>query len=234
MTGWRRTAAALGAGIGIAACLVIGSGTMPVRGVVPLPVATPSLPVTIPSLPIPSLPIPTVPLPTPSVPLPSLPLPSPSLPIPSLPLPSIELGSPLPSLGTPRPSPTPGEPGASALVDGPRPADSGQDEDADGSPPPASEEGGPPGAPGDGPIVDDQPWVAEPLPLPPSLPSVGSWLVPALGAAVPALLVVLLVAAQIIGGAAGLRAAGVTLDRSGAHVPPWLGSRKHGIGRPPT
>jgi hypothetical protein len=56
------------------------------------------------------------------------------------------------------------------------------------------------------------------------LPSIGSWLVPSLGVAVPALLVAGLVLVQVLGGATAIRAARGMLDRVGTNVPPWLRS----------
>lgn len=233
----RRGILSLLAGVAMAASLAIGAGADPVRGVGPLPLSSPPVP-------IPSLPLPSLPVPVPSLPQASLPVPVPSLPVPSLPLPSVPAPTipPLPSFPLPLPSPglplpSIGQPTPGAGSPSPAPGDASPDaSDApDGASGPSTsdrDDTEPPGAPGDdvtggvsggirgAPFA--RPLVLEAPPLPPSLADVGSWLVPGLAVAVPALLVAGLVALEILSGALGVRVARGGLDRIGAVVPHWL------------
>ncbi|MGH2428307.1 MAG: hypothetical protein ACRDGV_05395 [Candidatus Limnocylindria bacterium] len=146
-----------------------------------------------------------------------------------LPLPTIDLGTPLPTIdlglspgpsgSTPPASPSARSEGASphaseAPLDVPgrsgggRPSTAGDSDSRSGDEPAAG------GA--------DRPRLRDVPPLAPTLPDVGSWLVPALGAAVPALIVALLVALQLAGGAAGLGLARAALERLATAAPPWI------------
>jgi len=60
--------------------------------------------------------------------------------------------------------------------------------------------------------------------MPPTLPDAGSWLVPAVGVAVPALIVAIIVVGQLIGGAAGLGLARAALERVRSVTPTWMRS----------
>ena len=181
-----------------AACLVMGVGPPPIRAVDPLP-------------------------------LPSIDL--------GTPLPSIDRGTPLPSidLGTPLPSVPPGSASAAAspstfpspisaepaeALPTPSPSSSPDDlflpragrSSSRGVVPTAAEAGG---------LIPGKPSLPELPPLMPALPDAGSWLVPVIGVAVPALIVALIVAAQVIGGAAGLRIARGALERIASIKPAW-------------
>ncbi|HUH07560.1 MAG TPA: hypothetical protein VML96_07110 [Egibacteraceae bacterium] len=157
-----------------------------------------------------------------------------------LPLPSIDLNSPLPSidLNSPLPSTRPenGSPGASSSAS-PSPATSAQlEESAAPSSTIVSDDLVLPGA-GRSAAPDDRanaagaagavtgrtsiPGLSPPTP---TLPDAGSWLIPVMGVAVPALIVALIVVAQVIGGAAGLRLARVALDRMMSLAPAWTRS----------
>jgi hypothetical protein len=187
----------------LAVSLAVSVGAPSVRGVGPLP--STGLPFPTVRLPVPtvSLPLPTIRLPLPTV---SLPLPTVSLPLPSVspPLPTAPSAS-----GTPRPtdeSASAGSAGPSSSV-------------GDGAAGGGSQRSGPQ-APGDATQAGLQ--VPGVVVVPPSLPNVGTWLVPSLGVAVPALLVAVLVLVQVLSGAAGIRATRGVLDRVGTHVPPLL------------
>jgi hypothetical protein len=212
--------------VALSTSLAISVGAPAVRGLGPLP--STGLPLPTVSLPLPTLPLPTVslPLPTVSLPLPTLPLPTVSLPLPtvSLPLPTVSL--PVPTLS---PTPSPPLPTLTAPPGSgtPQPTDGSQEAASTGAN--ASPDGGAsdngsggsgPDIPGDATQAGLQ--VPEAAVVAPSLPNVGTWLVPGLGVAVPALLVVVLVIVQVFGGAAGIRATRGMLDRVGMHVPPWL------------
>jgi hypothetical protein len=213
----RRGLGAIGllAWLAVSTSLAIGLGTPPVRAE-PLPLPSP-----LPSIGLPS-PLPSIGLPSP---LPSIDL----SPLPSIdlsPLPSIGLGTPLPtlSLGL-SPSPAPSTATSSSAAPSERP-------DASASNTPEPDASGAPGAGGGGPVsagadaTRGQISVPEAPPLAPSLPDLGSWLVPTLGVAVPAAVVAVLVALQLIGGAAALRVVRGSLDRIGSHVPSWLRSNE--------
>lgn len=214
----RRSAAVLLAGVALAASLAVGAGAHPVRGVGPLPLPSPPIP--LPSVPLPSVPLP---LPSPSVPMPSIPVPSIPVPSPSLPLPS--LGQPTPELGPPTPSP-----GGESLSQDDTSTPSTSDRDDTDPPGRAGDDvtGGVSGGTRTAPFL--RPWVLDVPPVPPSLADVGSWLVPGLAIAVPALLMVALVALEILSGAVGVRVARGGLDRIGSFVPSWL--RPGAPGRP--
>lgn len=62
------------------------------------------------------------------------------------------------------------------------------------------------------------PELSAPVPV---LPPLGTWLVPAIGVAVPALVGAAFLALQLLGGAAGLRMVRRTLDRVAAAAPRW-------------
>jgi hypothetical protein len=222
----RRSLAILIAGAGLAASVAVGAGADPVRGVGPLPVPIPPTP--IPSLPLPSLPLPgpSLPLPSPSLPapIPSLPLPSLPLPVPSpsLPLPSVGTGLPTSPVGTPSPIPGRATPSAAPSPAG-RSAAGTSDRDDTGTPAAPSDDvtGGVSGGTRTAPFT--RPTVPAGPPIPPSLPGVGSWLIPALGIAVPVLFLAALMAVQVLSGVVGLQVARGGLRRIGAMVPPWLG-----------
>ena len=197
----------------LAVSLAISAGAPAVRGIGPLPstgLPLPTVSLPLPSLPLPSLPVPTVglPLPTVSLPLPTI---SPPLPTASLPLPSVS--PPLPTSPSGSATPRPSDAGASAASAGPS---SSADEGAAGG----GSQGSGPDAPGDATQAGLQ--VPGVVVVPPSLPNVGTWLVPSLGVGVPAILVAVLVLVQVLSGAAGIRATRGMLDRIGTHVPPWL------------
>jgi hypothetical protein len=204
--GWGATG--LLAWLAICTSLAIGLGTPPVRaGPLPLPSALPSL---------------------------GLPTPLPSLGLPT-PLPSIGLPTPLPSIGTPLPtlslafSPSPAPSGASSS---PATSESAASSPSVGTKPGASGDAGggangiASGVPATTAAPASQLSVPQAPPLPPSLPDLGSWLVPTLGVAVPAVVVAALVALQLIGGAAALRVVHASLDRIGSYVPSWLSSNE--------
>jgi hypothetical protein len=218
----RRSVAALLAGAALAASLAVGAGGNPVHGVGLLPLPSPPMPHT--SVPLASipLPLPSVPVPTPSPPLPSVPLPLPSLPVPTPSLPLPTLGQPTPDLGTPTPSPGGVTPDSSATEDDASTlTTSGRDDTEPPGPPGSEVTGGVSGGTRTAPFA--RPRILEAPPVPPSLADVGSWLVPGLAVAVPALLLAALVAFEILSGAIGVRAARGGLDRVGSFVPHWLG-----------
>jgi hypothetical protein len=190
-----------------------------------LPVPLPSLPVPLPSLPLPSVsqPLPSVSLPLPSV---SQPLPSVSLPLPSVSqaLPSVSV--PLPSLSPPSTAsagtsaaPASTAAGARAVGSAPVPVDASDavasaSEDASGDPSRddrgvAGDRRPPPGAGR----------VAAPAPQP---GGAASWLVPSLAFGVPLLLVIGVVLAQVLGGAAVLGLARRVLSRFPGPMPRWV------------
>jgi len=210
--GWARLvgpAAGMAAG-GLALTLLAGS---PVAGAGPipsLPIALPSLPLpplpslplpplptikppplpvlslvpTLPPLPLPTLALPTLALPTlpvPSLPVPTLPVPSvpvPSLPLPSNPLPSSPIGSPGASAAAPPVSPVPGASGSAV-----EPGSSGNaSPSAAAGGLPASLDGGP-GDQGGSPFA---------------------FALPLLIAGIPIAIVILIVIAQVAGGAVWL------------------------------
>ena len=145
-------------------------------------------------------------------PLPSLDLPLPSEDLLS-PLPSLDLGTPLPTLdlGSPLPSAPTGvlptqEPSGLAV-----PSVQG------GGEPPSSSPTGGVGSP----VTGSRAIVPEAPPLATVLPG-DSLLVPALGVAVPVLIVGALVMLQVLGGAAALRVARGALDRLAVAAPAWL------------
>lgn len=217
---------------GIVAAAVAGGGltVSATAGMSPL-VSVPSLPVPAPSLPPPSLPLPTLPLPSQLVPsLPASPLPSvlPSIgssvlptALPSLPLLSTAAPSPRQagSSATPRATAsvrtfaTPGSsvaggsdaPSASGGQGGARPASPAGTDTPTPDPDPAAElvGGGAASVPGD----------------------FSGVLVPALAIGVPALLVLAVLTAQLLGGAAALPAVRRTLGGIGLRLPGrWTGS----------
>jgi hypothetical protein len=144
-----------------------------------LPLSLPTLPPPLPTPPLPSLPLPSLPLPPlPSLPLPSLPLPSASPSIPALP--SISPPTPPPSASVPA---TPGPSSGSASAAPPLPGSSGSTPAAGGT----VDQSPPPGASGS----DGQP-------LPPS--PLEQFLVPGLLVAVPAFLLIAIIALQVAGG----------------------------------
>lgn len=216
----RPPVALLLAGAAVVASLAFGAGAHPVSALGP--VSLPSLPVPVPSLPLPSLPLPTLPVPVPSIPLPSASIPPPSLPVPvpSTPPPSLGIELPSPDLGTPSSGPSATPPaGASASPAGTAGRTSDRDDTALGGPT-DDVTGGVSGGTRTAPFA--RPLVLEAPPVPPSVADVGSWLVPGLAVAVPALLVAALVALEILTGAVGVRVAGGGLDRIGSFVPHWL------------
>ena len=147
----------------------------------PLPTILPPLPtVPLPTLPpAPTLPLPTIPLPT--VPVPTLPVPTlpvPSLPVPSLPVPTLPLSSGGPAAGSPSPSSS-GDPSTSPAPLGPGLASAGP-----------SASGGAPGSVTD-PTVDQG-----------SAPF--GFVLPLLIAGIPIAVILLIVGLQIAGGAAWL------------------------------
>ena len=156
-----------------------------------------------------------------------------------LPLPTIDLGTPLPTidLGTPLPtgsaspsgSPStpsrPAEPTVRPRESAPAPSPSSSLDEllmprSDRSPP-LRDGAIVPGADGPGPGL---PGIPDLPPVIPTLPDAGSWLIPVAGVAVPALLVALVVAGQVVGGAAGLRLARTALGRMASAAPPWTRS----------
>ncbi|MGH2385284.1 MAG: hypothetical protein ACRDGB_09580 [Candidatus Limnocylindria bacterium] len=202
-----------------AACLVLGVGPPPIRAVDPLPLPSIDL----------GTPLPSIDL---STPLPSIDL--------GTPLPSIDLGTPLPSidLGTPLPSVPPESASAAASPSTFPSLSSAEPAEALPTPSPSSSPDGlflpragrspnmgtvATSAETDG-LIPGKPSVPELPPLMPGLPDAGSWLVPVIGVAVPALVVALVVAAQVIGGAAGLRIARGTLERIASIKPAWTRS----------
>lgn len=183
------------------------------------------------SLPLPSLDLETPPLPSIGLetpPLPSIGLgsPLPSLDLESPPLPSLDLGTPLPSidLDTPSPSTGPETPrpsssaGGAAASPGPSGAASARGEAARGERPPVG---------GNAATVEDRtPPEGRPtlvhLPEPnPTIPNVGTWLVPAIGVAVPGLIALLFVAIQIVGGAAATGMAQRVIKHASSFTPAW-------------
>jgi len=173
--------------------------------------------------PLPSIGLPS---PLPSIGLPSIGLPStglPSIGLPS-PLPSIGIGTPLPSIPVgASPSPAPSGTGSSSAPSESPASSAPAAGKAAGSPGPSAGTDGPaPGGPGGAEVTNGAVTVPEAAPLPPSLPDLSSWLIPALGVAVPLVVVAGLVALQLIGGAAALRIVHASLNRVGSRVPPWL------------
>ena len=205
----------------------------------PWPGRTPSRAVEVP--PLPSLPLPTLPLPSIDLgtPLPSIDL---GTPLPSIdlgtPLPSIDLGTPLPSidLGTPLPSiPSVGSSsGASPSVS----PEASQEASGSATPTPDASDGSALPRRGNPPtdeppaarlgaeerVSRGAPSVPELVSLAPALPTIGSWLIPSLGATVPALILALFLGLQLVGGAAAVRLARRTLDRLASAAPAWLRS----------
>jgi len=187
----RRAAGALLFGLVLAA---LGGGVA--FALDPLPsVPVPSVP--LPSSPPASLPLPTVPLPTPTVrlPTPTLPLPTPLPTLPSLlptPLPTLP-SLPLPTPTLPVPTPTPSGPvGSPSSV--PNPSAS----DAAGSPSVAPGGLTSGGSPAPGSSVDPGFGVAS------SGGFLPDFLVPALALGVPFLLLLAVILAHVVGGAAWL------------------------------
>ena len=166
---------------------VAGAGPLPLITLPPLPLLSlvptlPPLPLPtappLPSLPLPSVPVPSVPVP--SVPVPSVPLPTP--PLPSLPLPSLpaSTGGPAPSGAVPSGSAVgPSSPGP--LLDPGSSAVAGASAGAGGAPGSAQE-----------PTTGDQ--GGSPF----------SFALPLLIAGIPLVIILLIVIAQVAGGAVWL------------------------------
>jgi len=181
----RRGQRAAGALLSGFVLVVLGGGAA--RAVDPLP-SLPSVPVPTPTVrpptPLPTLP--SLPLPTPLPTLPSLPVPTPTLPTPSLPIPTPTL---------PVPTPTPSGPlGSPSSVPNP----SASASDAGGSPSvvPGGLTSG--GSPAPGSSVDPGFGVVS------SGGFLPDFLVPALALGVPFLLLLAVVLAHVVGGAAWL------------------------------
>lgn len=186
----------------------------PVAGADPLPVALPSLPIPIPSLPVPTptlqVPTPTLPVPVPT--LPPLPIPTPPVPtlppLPSLPTPTLPPLPTLPSVPTPTisipspslPLPTIVPPSASAsdspFLGGGGPVSSG-------TPSGQGPGGGPVGGVGVPGASDAPSQVVSTTPGEGSSPF-DSFVLPGLLVGVPAILLLVILAAQAAVGAAWL------------------------------
>jgi hypothetical protein len=221
MTRRRRVPILLLAWLAIASSLAVGLAPRSVRAgpllLLPSPLPSIGLPSPLPSIGLPSIGLPS---PLPSIGLPS---PLPSIGLPS-PLPSIGVGTPLPSIpvgGSTSPAPS-GTGPSSAPSESPSSSAPAAGQAAGSPGPSAGSDRRAAGGPGGAEVTNGAVTVPEAAPLPPSLPDLGSWLVPALGVAVPILVVAGLVALQLIGGAAALRIVHASLDRVGSRVPPWL------------
>jgi hypothetical protein len=176
---------------------VAGAGPLPLITLPPLPLL--SLVPTLPPVPLLSLvpTLPTLPLPT-APPLPSLPLPSvpvPSVPVPSIPVPSVPVPTPpVPSL------PLPSLP---AATNGPAPSGAAPSGSALGSPglsvqPGSSALAGPSAAAGGAPGSVDDPTSGDQGGSP------FSFALPLLIAGIPLVIILLIVIAQVAGGAVWL------------------------------
>ena len=180
----------------------------------------PSLPVAVPSLPVPTVPLPTLPVATPKLPTPTLrPLPTLPAPTPTLPLPTLTLPPP-PTLPVPTPSlpvPTPTLPVVTPTLPlptpTPRPTATAQPSPSttpSPSPAPSLVGGGPVGSPTTlGAPVVGQPVLASGVPAGPGTPTIvdrgspfDSFVVPGLIVGVPAIIILGILLAQLAVGAA--------------------------------
>jgi hypothetical protein len=165
----------------------------------------PSLPVALPSLPLPSDPLPTVPVPTPTLPLPSVPLPTLPVPTPTLPVPTPTLPVATPTLSLPTSTPRPTSSPQPSVAMSPNPSQSRSP-----SPVPSIVGVGPDGSTTNlGVPVVGQPVVASGVPEEPLSPTIvdrgspfDSFVVPGLILGVPAIIILAILAAQLAVGAA--------------------------------